>query len=72
MLNSLHSYKTEFIVSGYININYFATSNKKQQLDNPLATCNTIGTIVFPTRIVNNSISIIDNIFMIEAILSQK
>jgi hypothetical protein len=64
MLSSVHNHKAKFIISEDVNINYFATSNKKQKLDNPLATYNTIGTVVFPARTVNNPISMIDNIFI--------
>jgi len=46
-LNSLHNYITEFIVSEVININDFATNNKKQQPDNPLATYNKTNTIQY-------------------------
>jgi exonuclease III len=62
ILNSLHNYKTEFIICGDININYLEINNKKKQLDNQLGTYNLIGTIHFPTRIVNNSATLIDNI----------
>jgi len=33
ILNSLHNYKTEFIICGDININYLGTNNKKKRLD---------------------------------------
>jgi exonuclease III len=64
ILNSLHNHKTEFIICGDININYLETNNKKKQLDNLLGTYNLIGTVYFPTRIANNSVTLIDNIFI--------
>ena len=68
ILNSLCNRKMKFIING--DINYLETNNKKQQLDNlPVIKANQItynfrSTVHFPTRIVNNSISIIDNIFI--------
>jgi exonuclease III len=53
ILTSLHNYKTEFIICGDININYLEINNKKKQLGNLLGTYNLIGTIHFPTRIIN-------------------
>ena len=55
---------TEFIIRGDININYFDPSNKKSQPDNLLGTYNLTDTVSFPTRITNNSATLIDNIFM--------
>ena len=40
ILNSLYNHKTEFIISGDLNINYLETSNKKQQVGKLLATYN--------------------------------
>ena len=54
---------TEFIICGDININYFEPSNNKSQLDNLLGTYNLTDTVSFPTRITNNSATLIDNIF---------
>jgi hypothetical protein len=64
ILNSLHNYKTEFIICGDININYLGSNNEKKQLDILLGTYNLIGTVYFPTRIANNSVTLIDNIFI--------
>jgi len=60
--NSLHNYKSKFIICGDININYLGTNIKKEQLDNLLATYNLTGTMYFPTRTANNSITLLDNI----------
>jgi len=65
MLYSLHNYKAKFIICGDININYLGANIKKKQLDNLLATYNLTGTVYFPTRIANNSITLLDNIFVI-------
>jgi hypothetical protein len=55
----------EIIICGNVNINYLAKNcNKQQQLDNLLATYNLISTIRFPTRIINGTVSKIDNIFI--------
>jgi exonuclease III len=64
ILNSLHRPKSEFIICGDININYLEPSNKKDQLDNILGTYNLADTVSFPTRIANNSVTLIDNIFI--------
>ena len=64
IFNSLHNYKTEFIICGDININYLETNNKNKQLDNLLGTYNLIGTIYFPTRIAKNSVTLMDSIFI--------
>jgi hypothetical protein len=64
ILNSLYTYKTEFIICGNININYLGTNNKKKQLDYLFGAYNLISTVYCPTRTVNNSITLIDNIFI--------
>jgi len=64
ILNSLHTYKTEFIICGDININYLGTNKKKKQLNYLLGTYNLISTVYFPTRTVNNSATLTDNIFI--------
>jgi exonuclease III len=64
ILNSLYKLNTEFIICGDININYLEPNYKKNQLDNLLATYNLTDTVYFPTRIINNSATLIDNIFI--------
>jgi hypothetical protein len=64
ILNVLHKHNLEFIICGDININYLESNNKKNQLDNLLGTYNLTATVSFPTRIVNNSVTLIDNIFI--------
>jgi hypothetical protein len=54
ILNYLSKLNTEIIICGGVNINYLAENcNKRQQLDNLLATYNLISIIEFPTRIAN-------------------
>jgi len=64
ILSSLHNHKSKFTICGDININYLGTNIKKKQLDNLLTTHNVTGTEYFPTRIANNSITLLDNIFV--------
>jgi exonuclease III len=64
ILNSLHTYKTEFIICGDINMNYLGTNNKKNRLDYLLGTYNLISTVYFPMRTADNSATLIDNIFI--------
>jgi hypothetical protein len=64
VLNSLHNSKMEFIICSNFNINNIAVNNKKTQLQDLLSTYNLTGTVHFPTRIMNISITSIDNIFV--------
>jgi len=64
ILDLLHKPNTEFIICGDININYVEANNNRKSLNNFLAIYNLISTANFPTRIVNNSISMIGNIFI--------
>jgi exonuclease III len=64
ILNSLHRWNSEFIICRDININYLESSFKKNQLNNLLDTYNLTDTISFPTRITNNSVTLIDNVFI--------
>jgi hypothetical protein len=49
---------------GDINGNYLENNSKKAQLDEMLRTYNLMGTVNFPTRIANNTATMIDNIFI--------
>jgi exonuclease III len=65
ILNYFSKFNTEIIICGDVNINYLAENcNKRQQLDNLLATYNLVSTIEFPTRTANGCTSIIDNIYI--------
>ena len=54
----------ELIISGKFNINFLNNITYKQLLNSLLATYGLYSTVQFPTRICNNSISTIDNIFI--------
>jgi len=64
ILNLLYKPKTEFIICRDFNINYMEVSNNRKALDSFLTLYNLMSTVYFPTRIVDNSISMIDNIFI--------
>jgi len=64
ILNSLHIHNSEFIICGDININYLESNNKKNQLDNLLGTYNQLKLFFFSTKIVSNSVTLVDNIFI--------
>jgi hypothetical protein len=64
ILNVLHRKDTEFILCGYININYLESNNRKANLVEILSTYNLRDTVYFPTRTTNNSTTLIDNIFI--------
>jgi exonuclease III len=65
ILNSLHKFNSEFIICGDFNINYLENNNRKSKLEALLSTYNLKDTVKFPTRITNNSASLIDNIFIV-------
>ena len=54
----------EFITCGDINTNYLHCHNRRQQLESLLAMYILKSTVNFPTRIINCSITAIDNIFI--------
>ena len=64
ILNLLYKPKTEFVISGDININSMDRSNNTKTPDNLLATHNLINTGNFLTRIMDKSVTMIDNIFI--------
>jgi hypothetical protein len=55
---------SEFIICGDFNVNYLDYSNRKKQLDALLSSFNLLSAVCFPTRILNGSVSAIDNIFV--------
>jgi exonuclease III len=65
ILNSLYSNTTEIIMCGNFNINYHQDNTKKQQSDSLLASFNLYSTVTFPTRILGNLSSLIDNILIL-------
>ena len=54
----------QLIICCDININYLTESKEKQELNNILNSYNLVSVINFPTRVKNNSRSVIDNIFL--------
>jgi exonuclease III len=64
IFNSLHKDNTEFIMCGDINVNYLENNSKKVQLDEMFRTYHLTSTVNFPTRIIKNSATLIDNIFI--------
>jgi hypothetical protein len=64
ILSAHYSNKLEFIICGDVNINYLEKCDRCLQLDSLLCTYNLIGTVNFHTRIVNNSRTAIDNIYI--------
>ena len=67
----LESTKSELIICGDTNINYFIESYKKEQLQSVLDTYNLVQIISFPTRISSTSISLIDNFFLDRSIYNK-
>jgi hypothetical protein len=64
ILSILYNNKTEFIICGDVNINYLENCDTRQQLDAFLSTFNLIGMVNFPTQIVKDSRTAIDNIYI--------
>jgi hypothetical protein len=64
ILNKLHKLSNELILCGDLNINYFIDNSRKDLLNSLLASFNLTSTINFPTRISNNSCTLIDKIFI--------
>jgi hypothetical protein len=52
------------VICGNININYLDCHHRRQQSDTLLAMDNPKSTVNFPTRNVNGSSTVIDNIFI--------
>jgi len=52
------------IICGDFNINFMVDTNHKRLLNSLLATFGLYGTVDFPTRIFNNNLMTIDNIFI--------
>jgi exonuclease III len=64
LLNSFYKVSTYFILCGDFNINHLEVSSRKCQIESLLASFNLFSTVTFPTRIVNNSSTLIDNIYI--------
>jgi len=63
-LKYLYKPKTEFLICGDINMDYFLESEWKKHLSSLLTTYNLSHTVDFATRIQNESSTAIDNIFV--------
>jgi exonuclease III len=63
-LNSLYKVSTYFILCGDFNINHLEVCSRKLQIESLLASFNHSSTVTFPTRIVKNSSTLIDNIYI--------
>jgi exonuclease III len=70
ILNYLYNPKSEFIICGYVNINYLNKCNQKKQVNSLLKIYNLSHTVNFATRIQNSSSTAIDSIFIDSARLS--
>jgi len=64
ILHKFFNLKFNFIICRDINVNYFAKSYKKNQLNNSLQSFNPSSIVNFPTRIGPNSFSTIDKFFI--------
>ena len=64
VLNKLHKVSTKLIVCGDFNVNHFKDNSRKLLLDSLFASYSLFSTVSFPTRISNNSSTLIDNIYI--------
>jgi hypothetical protein len=64
LLNSISRNSMELIICGDFKINFLNYTTHKQLLNSDLATYGLHSTVQFPTRIHNNFVSTIDNIFI--------
>jgi len=62
-LNQVYNNTVDIILRGYLNINYLSDIQNKQALNSLLTSYSLYSVIDFPTRIHNNSNTMIDNIF---------
>ena len=63
ILQLLYTPKLNLITCSDINVNYLNDNDKKNELDAVLNSYNLFSMVKFPTRICNESISPINNIF---------
>jgi hypothetical protein len=64
ILNKLYKTSTELILCGNFNINYFNDNSRRLLLDSLLASFSLFNTVKFPSRIFNNSCTLIDSIYI--------
>ena len=63
-LNQIYNNTVDIILCGDFNINYLSDNQNKQALNSLLTSYSLHSVIDFPTRIHNNSNTMIDNIFI--------
>ena len=63
-LNQIYNNTVDIILCGDFNINYLNDSQNKQTLNSLLTSYSLYSIIDFPTRIHNNSNTMIDNVFI--------
>jgi hypothetical protein len=64
ILNKLYKVSIDLIICGDFNINHLSDTPRKLLLESLLASYNLFNTVKFPTRILNNSSTLIDNIYI--------
>ena len=64
VLNKLYKVSTNTVLRGDFNINFLEKSSRVILLESLLASFSLDSTVKFPTRNVNNSHTLIDNIFI--------
>jgi len=64
ILNSLSVYPLNLIIAGDFNVNFMTDSTKRNHLPFLLKTYNLEYIVTFPTRVVTQLVSVIDNIFL--------
>ena len=64
ILNSLPVYTVNLIIAGNFNVNFMTDSTNRNHLTCLLTTYNLEYIVTFPTRVVTQSVSAIDNIFL--------
>jgi endonuclease/exonuclease/phosphatase family metal-dependent hydrolase len=64
IINSLFKPESKFIICGDFNMDYATDNEKKRKLEAMLQTYNLSSIVHFPTRIQNQSKTLIDNIFI--------
>ena len=64
ILNKIYNVSTDVILCGDFNINHLNDTPRKHLLESLLASFNLFSMIKFPTRISNNSCTLIDNIYI--------
>jgi hypothetical protein len=64
ILNTIYKTSTDLILCGDLNINCLNDNSRKHLLDSLLASVSLFSNVKFPTRIFNNSCTLMDNIYI--------